>query len=109
MSCARLAKIQLAATRCSAAFPFCPESDPCIPKDWPGFEVTLRHGSATYHIRVENPDGVSRGIASAELAETVVAERPLHIPLVDDGATHILKVRLGVTSTRHPTNTTARG
>jgi cyclic beta-1,2-glucan synthetase len=83
--------------------------DPCIPKDWPGFEVTLRHGSATYHIRVENPDGVSRGIASAELAETVVAERPLHIPLVDDGATHILKVRLGVSSTRHPTNTTAIG
>ena len=28
-----------------------------------------------------------------------IAERPLHIPLVDDGATHILKVRLGVTAT----------
>ena len=73
--------------------------DPCIPKDWPNFEVTLRHGSASYHIQVENSDGVSRGIASAELDETVIAERPLHIPLVDDGATHILKVRLGVTAT----------
>jgi cyclic beta-1,2-glucan synthetase len=69
--------------------------DPCIPKDWPGFEVTLRHGSASYLIRVENPDGVSRGIASAELDETAIAERPLRLPLVDDGATHTLEVRLG--------------
>jgi cyclic beta-1,2-glucan synthetase len=69
--------------------------DPCIPKAWPGFEMTLRHGSARYQIRVENPDGVSRGIASAYLDEAVIAERPLHVPLADDGATHHLRVRLG--------------
>ncbi|HSP96025.1 MAG TPA: glucoamylase family protein, partial [Candidatus Dormibacteraeota bacterium] len=28
--------------------------DPCIPKTWPGFEVTLRDQSTTYRIRVEN-------------------------------------------------------
>ena len=35
--------------------------DPCIPGDWPGFEITYRHRSATYRIAVENPDGVERG------------------------------------------------
>ena len=32
--------------------------DPCIPPDWPGFEATYRHGSATYHIQVRR-DGSS--------------------------------------------------
>ena len=31
--------------------------------DWPGFELTYRHGSATYRIVVENPHGVERGVA----------------------------------------------
>ena len=31
------------------------ELDPCIPKDWPRFEMTLRHRSARYEIVVENP------------------------------------------------------
>jgi cyclic beta-1,2-glucan synthetase len=69
--------------------------DPCIPNAWPGFEMTLRYGSARYQIRVENPDGVGRGIASAQLDETVIAERPLCLLLADDGATHHLRVRLG--------------
>ena len=30
--------------------------------DWPGFEMTYRHRSATYRITVENPDGVERGV-----------------------------------------------
>ena len=30
---------------------------------WPGFEITYRHGSATYHIVVENPR--ARAAASA--------------------------------------------
>ena len=29
--------------------------DPCIPKTWPGFEMTFRYRSARYDIRVENP------------------------------------------------------
>jgi cyclic beta-1,2-glucan synthetase len=69
--------------------------DPCIPKAWPDFEITLRHGSARYEIQVENPDGVSRGVASAHLDDTAIAERPLRVPLVDDGAIHRLWVRLG--------------
>ena len=69
--------------------------DPCIPRTWPRFEMTLRHGSARYEILVENPDGVGRGIASAQLDETVIVERPLRLALADDGITHRLRVRLG--------------
>jgi cyclic beta-1,2-glucan synthetase len=69
--------------------------NPCIPKAWAGFEISLRHGSARYEIRVENPDGVERGIAFGAIDEKVVMERPLCFRLADDGATHRLQVRLG--------------
>ena len=29
--------------------------NPCIPRNWPGFEVTLRYRSSRYEIEVENP------------------------------------------------------
>jgi cyclic beta-1,2-glucan synthetase len=72
--------------------------DPCIPKSWPGFEMAFRHGSSRYEIGVENPDGVQRGVAFAELDGVTVAARPLSIALRDDGAVHQLRVRLGAAS-----------
>jgi len=36
--------------------------DPCIPKAWPEYEMTLRHGGGAWHVRVENPRGVNRGV-----------------------------------------------
>jgi cyclic beta-1,2-glucan synthetase len=57
--------------------------------------MTLRHRSAHYQIVVENPDGVSRGIATAEADGIAVAERPLRLKLLDDGATHHVLIRLG--------------
>ena len=69
--------------------------DPCIPKGWPGFEITIRRRSASFHITVTNPDGVVRGVASARMDGTVIAERPLRIELMDDGRAHELEVMLG--------------
>ena len=69
--------------------------DPCIPSSWPGFEITLRHGASRYQISVENPQGVQRGVAAAELDGASIGARPLSVPLVDDGAVHRLQVRLG--------------
>ncbi|MQA65133.1 MAG: glycosyl transferase [Alphaproteobacteria bacterium] len=69
--------------------------NPCIPTAWADFEIWLRHGSALYEIRVENPDGVERGIAFAAVDGVVLTERPLRLLLKDDDATHFLQVRLG--------------
>jgi cyclic beta-1,2-glucan synthetase len=69
--------------------------DPCIPKSWPRFEMTVRFRSARYEIAVENPGGAGRGIGSAELDNAMIETRPLRVPLVDDGRTHWLRVRLG--------------
>src|SRR5262249_10347265 len=38
--------------------------DPCIPPHWSAFDVTLRDGATTFHIRVENPHNFSRGVGS---------------------------------------------
>ena len=69
--------------------------DPCIPKSWPGFKMTLRHGSTRYEIQVDNTDGHGQGIKSAHLDGRILDERPLRVPLVDDGVTHALGIWLG--------------
>jgi cyclic beta-1,2-glucan synthetase len=112
--------------------------DPCIPRAWPGFEIDFRYHSARYEIVVQNPEGVSRGVASIELdgaalpggaagagaagvaagagaagagaagvggaaipgatagvGATAVTRGVAAIPLVDDGATHRVRVILG--------------
>ena len=38
--------------------------DPCIPKEWKGFEVTRKWRGATFKITVKNPDGVEKGVRS---------------------------------------------
>jgi len=66
---------------------------PCVPRAWPGFEI-LRHRSARYDIAVENPHGVSRGVARIEL-DGVALPAAAPIPLADDGARHRVRVVLG--------------
>ena len=69
--------------------------DPCIPKAWPGYEMTVRYRSARYEITVDNPDGAGRGILSAECDGAPITERPLRLPLIDDAGVHRIRVRLG--------------
>jgi cyclic beta-1,2-glucan synthetase len=69
--------------------------DPCIPESWPNFEVTLRRGSTRFDIHVDNPDAVSKGIASARIDGTEIAERPLRFDLPEDGKTHEILVVMG--------------
>lgn len=68
--------------------------DPCIPRSWPRFEMTLRHGASRYEIVVENPQSVQRGVAAAELDGAPIAA-PVCVALKDDGEVHRLHVRLG--------------
>jgi cyclic beta-1,2-glucan synthetase len=67
--------------------------DPCIPKSWPGYQLVYRFGQTKYHIRVDNPGRVNRGVAQILLdGETLVDGR---IELLDDGGQHEILVRMG--------------
>lgn len=68
--------------------------DPCIPRDWPGYSLEFRYHSATYKIRVENPSGVTRGVALTELDGKLLAGYA-DIHLVDDGKVHQIRIVLG--------------
>jgi cyclic beta-1,2-glucan synthetase len=69
--------------------------DPCIPRAWPGYEIDFRYHSARYEIVVENPRGVSRGVASSELDGHALTGEGAAIQLVDDRLTHRVRVVLG--------------
>ncbi len=68
--------------------------NPCIPKEWPRYSIIYQHENTRYEITVENPDGVSHGIARIELD----GESRLNansITLQDDGQVHQVRVVLG--------------
>jgi cyclic beta-1,2-glucan synthetase len=67
--------------------------DPCIPRSWPKYEVTFKPAKTTYHIVVENPDGVSRGVTRLEVDGVDVTGRD--VPIATDGAEHSVRVVLG--------------
>ena len=69
--------------------------DPCIPRAWPRYEIDFRYHSARYLVVVENPQGVSRGVASVEIDGKPRDGGAAAIPLADDGATHRIRVILG--------------
>jgi cyclic beta-1,2-glucan synthetase len=69
--------------------------DPCIPHEWPGYEIDFRYQSARYEIVVENPQGVSRGVAASQLDGQELPDGIAAIPLADDGITHQVRVVLG--------------
>ncbi len=68
---------------------------PCIPADWPRFEILFKHASARYEILVENPHRVSRGVAQVELDGKMLPAGETHVVLVDDARTHKVRVILG--------------
>jgi cyclic beta-1,2-glucan synthetase len=41
--------------------------DPCIARDWKGYELTYRDGDGELHILVENPGGVEHGVRRVEI------------------------------------------
>jgi cellobiose phosphorylase len=67
--------------------------EPCIPKNWPAYEINYRFESTEYQIRVENPKGVNRGIRKILLDGEDVGRK--NIPLERDGKSHQVVVILG--------------
>lgn len=68
--------------------------DPCIPKAWHSYRLFYQHQDTRYEIFVENPEGVTRGVAFIELDGNRQADDK--IVLQDDGVVHQVRVVLGV-------------
>jgi cyclic beta-1,2-glucan synthetase len=68
---------------------------PCIPSRWPRFEVLFNYRSSRYEILVENPEGVCRGVAHADLDGETLPRGETRIALRDDGETHRIHLVLG--------------
>ncbi len=69
--------------------------NPCIPRAWPGYEITYKHGTSRYQVAVENPNGVCRGIVRTSLDDREVSRSECKITLVDDGNYHYVRITLG--------------
>ncbi|MCP4536804.1 MAG: hypothetical protein GY832_06630 [Chloroflexi bacterium] len=67
--------------------------NPCIPIDWPSYELTYRDGETSYHILVENPDGVNQGVKQVSLDNDILPDNS--IPLLNDGQRHKVRVLMG--------------
>jgi cyclic beta-1,2-glucan synthetase len=66
---------------------------PCIPADWPGYEITYRHGDSVYHIQVQNPHRVEGGVKQITLDGVILPDQL--IPLQAAGQVHEVIVELG--------------
>jgi hypothetical protein len=60
---------------------------------WPGFELVLRDGATIFHVRVENPRGVNRGVERA-LFDGQPFD-PTILPRVHGGRTHEVRLTMG--------------
>ncbi|HEY3307512.1 MAG TPA: glucoamylase family protein [Desulfuromonadaceae bacterium] len=69
--------------------------DPCIPPGWEGYNITYRHGTGLYLIRIENPDRVSRGVVRIDLDGEALPAAERMVPLKDDGKEHKVMVVMG--------------
>jgi cellobiose phosphorylase len=71
---------------------------PCIPKDWPSYEIVYRFGRSSYHIHVENnPDENGQDIRITLDEKSVETNA---IPLIDDGREHHVTLVLGKVKAR---------
>lgn len=67
--------------------------NPCIPKEWAGYEVVYQYGKTHYHISISNPYHVNGGVIQIYLDDETVTED--YIVLSDDGLEHCVKIGLG--------------
>lgn len=66
---------------------------PCIPKDWPSYEMEYRHGDTHYAIHVDNSRGVNTGVLFVILDGKTLVENA--IPLLTDGRPHQVTIVMG--------------
>ncbi|MDN2480291.1 GH36-type glycosyl hydrolase domain-containing protein [Vibrio agarivorans] len=66
--------------------------DPCIPTDWPEFNITRQWRGATYQIQVINPHGVSKGVQSIEVNGDLISGA---VPIYAPGSVNHVVVTMG--------------
>ncbi|MGF1709209.1 N,N'-diacetylchitobiose phosphorylase [Vibrio kagoshimensis] len=66
--------------------------DPCIPTDWPEFEVSRQWRGATYNITVQNPNSVSKGVKTTTVNGEAVEGT---VPVLEEGSVNEVIVVLG--------------
>lgn len=67
--------------------------DPCIPKEWPEYEIEYKYNKATYKIKVKNPDGVNRNVKSISIDGNETKDK--YIPLIGDNKEYSVEIVLG--------------
>ncbi len=67
--------------------------DPCIPKEWDGFEITRKFRGATYEIKVVNKNHVNKGVAKVVVDGQ--EQNSNILPIFKSGGTHSVVVELG--------------
>jgi cyclic beta-1,2-glucan synthetase len=68
--------------------------DPCIPRKWQDYAIQYKFLDTVYNIRVENPQGLSKGVKSITLDGDMSTGN--RIPLVNDGKIHEVLVLIGL-------------
>jgi cyclic beta-1,2-glucan synthetase len=67
--------------------------DPVIPPDWDGFEIRYQFGTASYFIKVINPEHVTHNVKVTKLDGEIIDNNV--ISLVDDGQEHNVEINMG--------------
>jgi len=67
---------------------------PCIPPDWPGFNLVYRYGQSSYRVVVTQSAMVPGGAIGRSLRHNGEAIATGQITLVDDGAEHRIELHL---------------
>ena len=67
--------------------------NPCVPKDWDGFNFTRKFRGATYNISVKNPEHVSKGVKAMTVNGAAV--EGFVIPVQPEGETVTVEVIMG--------------
>ena len=57
--------------------------EPCVPKSWKEFTITRKFRGATYHIRIENPNGANKGVKV--LLVNGIPQKGNLIPILPEG------------------------
>ncbi|MDE6042037.1 MAG: glycosyl transferase [Muribaculaceae bacterium] len=67
--------------------------DPCVPAEWDGYEVRRRFRGARYHIKVTNPDHVSKGVKSISINGVPFPGNV--VPAQPEGSENLVEVVMG--------------